>query len=882
MKIIYIILSIVIGFQGIKSATIKGFANTTGTVANFTSPTNATVINKCFKNEAWDPEIYNTHKLCLTHKCTNDTFNVLDFYITCNDYKRPQEPQLIGSFVSKYALLRAAQIAREYTDSKEHGQHESYEKDHFYVNYGYLRRSYQPLSQPLQFQFKTNTESVKFPSSELLEGISQYQFAVFWNIYKLDSVRYALEDTPLKVSVEKITASEKKQPVTLQLNSKIISFSVTPQKDEEKYGDFIEVTFQYRDYANTLNHKCIRMAGTLGGGWWTNAGCHEYATGRYTIVCRCREIVGSFAVLSELVAQKDPPAILKRDTITTILEILCYVGIASSVSCILLPYALRCSHLGGMLKIYFWCDITLAVECMVLLLGVSKSEDIQASRFIAIILHFLQHSIMLWAISEGVHIYHGITPLFTEATGMIFFYTTLVYGSSAALTGAASGYNFQFTGKTQYIWPMASGFDMFYIILPTVMILLFFGAFFAFMMYEILGWIGTKTDYLYERCWLFVRRSMGWIIILAITHMFGVFSMSGGGSGFYAYLFMAFFAIQIIMMFYFHFFSNFEIWEWKSQQNLEKQLILAQKKKLQMLDDSDSDDSVIEDTSFSKATPNHEPPISDKQEQNESSTSLLSSVIEIQKDDTDNVSDEVGLDTSISTARSASEQTKETNDSSRESITKSRISHSSVSPLLSNSESNSQLIIPDSASIEIQDASRESTTKSRTDSSRESISKSRISNRSVSPLLSNSESNSQLIRPDSASIEIQDALRESTTKSRTDSSRESISKSRISNRSVSPLLSNSASNSQIIRPDSASTETKDASRESTTKSRTDSSRESISKSRISNSSEAPLLSNSESNSQIIRPDSASTDQYKMQVTKRIREISRIRSRVLRP
>ena len=574
MEILHCIILVAI-LEAVKSNTTQLTLNITTPTAstwknNLTDVVSTTANTKCAGKNAWNIDVFSNHAKCLTKECTEKAFDTFELFIACNDYKRAEEAQLIGSFTSKYALLRSAIIKNENLGLLNGRHYTVAKREHFSIEYGYLRKSMLHLSQPLNFDGHGN--SINFPATELVDEYTQYQFAVFKDVYKVqNNIRYAVEETPLRQSLAKLTSADDENPVTLQLNSDIVSFSLFPEKAVKKYGDFIEIKFLFRDFAGTLNHQCIRIT-DLGSGRWTNGGCHEYETTDFYMVCHCDVIVGSYAVLSEVAATNPVPAASGSGSITTLVNIICYIGLASSISCILLPYILRCSHLGGMLRVYFFADLTLAVECITLLIGVSKSEDPSSAQLIAVVLHILQHSMMLWAMIEGIHIYHGISPLYSEAAGMTFFYTSLAYGVPAALAGAGAGFDFKFTGKTQYIWPKASGLALTYFVLPTIIIIIFLAAFCGILVYELLAWIGTKSDYLYKRSVLFLKRNIGLVLVLAVTHMMGLSSMASGGTGFYVYLFLAFFGIQILMLFYFHFASNYEIWEWKAVRDFEKEL----------------------------------------------------------------------------------------------------------------------------------------------------------------------------------------------------------------------------------------------------------------------------------------------------------------------
>ena len=189
----------------------------------------------------------------------------------------------------------------------------------------------------------------------------------------------------------------------------------------------------------------------LGRKSWSNKGCYAALIKKRSIHCRCENPSGNFAVISELYVELLPPPPFKQENLTFALVIICIIGMFVCFLCLILPHCVGCSHIGGMIRIYRYSDFTQALEYIVFIIGVYSYRHETASSLIAAGLHFLHCSVMFWAIIEGIYLYHKIKPLYHYTTGMIYYFSTLVFGLTATFTGAASGYKFQFGENVQYI-----------------------------------------------------------------------------------------------------------------------------------------------------------------------------------------------------------------------------------------------------------------------------------------------------------------------------------------------------------------------------------------------------------------------------------------------
>lgn len=550
---------------------------------------------KCEDKDSWLPDVYLDNKDCLTDACATKMFDELELYIDCNGYVRTEEPQYIGGRVNDYSLLRGKELYDLETLSRSDGkvlmgmERKRDERKHFLIEYGFIQKSHIKSFEPLTFKYPNDVNILRFPPTELEEDVSAYHFSVFKDIYKTEyDVSYYPEDTALNAALKDLDIAEGLQePVIYQLNSDLISFNLSPPK--KILSDYVDITFVYRDHQKMKNHKCVVLQGQLGLGWWSDAGCHAYKTENRRINCRCSAVVGTFAVISEVDETIPPGAPLVRDSKTTIFLVVCLLGIFLMLLALLLPYIVGCSHIGGMIRIYRFADVTFILTCLVMIAGVYYSDVKSKVKLIAPTLHFLQHSNMMWAIIEGVHVFHGMTPLYSNGvTGMMFFYSTLAYGIPAGIAGSGAGYDMTFTGQLQYTYVHGRNADIIYFFIPTVLVIACLLTVDALLVHECMSWIGSKQDYLYARAMTFIKRSTGFMIVLVATHAFGIAAMSKGS---FSTFFVGFLMIQAICLFYFHFISNYEVWEWKEKINLEKKL-----KEMEEMEELDSSDSETDDS----------------------------------------------------------------------------------------------------------------------------------------------------------------------------------------------------------------------------------------------------------------------------------------------
>ena len=568
---------------------------TTTTTTTTTSPDNTTTTikpttsfnTKCQTFTSWNPDVYLRSILCVTHQCVQTNSATFDLYLECNSRVNKDEPQLIAYKMTQYLLLRAEEVSRSYSaiTALRERINEKVRGVHFVGELGVMKKSFFIAANLVTIEFSGDgiMETIQFPPNVLENNIISYQCTVFTDIYNpVDNFLYWKEPTALRKALSKlppsITNPAPKKDIGYQINSNIVYFTLSPAK--AKFEDYVLFKFKFRDPKGTTNHRCVRFHHGVPE-FWSDAGCYVHQKEEDYIYCRCDTIVGRYAIISDLAIKPSPPPKLKRDSISMALYAISGFGIAAALASMLLPKLFKCQHLGGMLKIYRAADITFIVYCGVVLLSVMKSEDTGMAKLIAALLHFLHHASAIWFIVEGVHLYHEMAPLYSSAIGMMFFYSTLAFGTSAALAGAATGYSYTFSGKTQFLWAYAPGADAVFMLIPTVGIILMQIAFDVLLIWELMSWIGSKYDYLYTRSVTFIRRCTGYIFVYAITHMIGIMAMSNQESSTYAWLFIGFYGIETICLFYHHCASNVECWTWKELQDF--------KKELEQAEDTDSD-----------------------------------------------------------------------------------------------------------------------------------------------------------------------------------------------------------------------------------------------------------------------------------------------------
>lgn len=537
---------------------------------------------RCQLYTTWNPDVYLLSILCVTSQCLQTNAATFDLHLECNSRVNKDEPQLIAYKMTQYLLLRAEEISKSYTaiNALQEKISEKVKGVHFVGELGVMKKSFYIAANLITIEFSGDgiMETIQFPRNILEDKIIAYQCTVFTDIYNpVDNFLYWKEPTALRKALSKlppsITNPAPKEDIGYQINSNIIYFTLSPAKS--KFEDYILFKFKYRDPKGTTNHRCVRFHHGVPE-FWSDAGCYVHQKEEYYIYCRCDTIVGRYAIISDLAIKPAPPPKLERDSISMALYAISGFGIAAALASMLLPKLFKCQHLGGMLKIYRAADITFIVYCGVVLLSVMKSEDTGMAKIIAALLHFLHHASAIWFIVEGVHLYHEMTPLYSGTIGMMFFYSTLAFGTSAALAGAATGYNYTFSGKTQFLWAYAPGVDAVFMLIPTVGIILMQIAFDVLLIWELMSWIGSKYDYLYTRSVTFIQRCTGYIFVYAITHGIGVMAMSDQESTTYAWIFVGFYGIETICLFYHHCASNVECWTWKELQDFKKELEQAE------------------------------------------------------------------------------------------------------------------------------------------------------------------------------------------------------------------------------------------------------------------------------------------------------------------
>ena len=556
---------------------------------------------KCQMYTAWNPDVYLRSILCVSYQCVQTNAAIFDLYLECNSRVNKEEPQFIAFKLSQYLLARAEQMAKV-SSTSEALQEKVVEKikgTHFVGELGVMKKEYYIAADLVTIKFNGDgiEETVQFPPNILEASMISFHCTVFTDIYNpVDNFLYWKEPTALRNALEKLPPSATnpapKEDIGYQINSNIIYFSLGPTK--VNFEDYVLLKFKYRDPKGTTNHRCVRFNHNVPE-FWSDTGCYVHQEEEYYIYCRCDTIVGRYAIISDLAIKPAPPAKLERDSISMALYAISGFGIAAALASILLPKFFKCQHLGGMLKIYRAADITFIVYCGVVLLSVIKSEDTGMAKIIAAILHFLHHASAIWFIVEGVHLYHEMTPLYSSAIGMMFFYSTLAFGTSAALAGAATGYNYTFSGKTQFLWAYAPGADAIFMFIPTVGIILMQITFDVLLIWELMSWIGNKYDYLYTRSVTFIKRCTGYTFVYAITHGIGVMAMSNQGSSTYAWLFIGFYGIETICLFYHHCVSNVECWTWKELQDFKRELEEAEDTDSECTSDESDESSEEED-----------------------------------------------------------------------------------------------------------------------------------------------------------------------------------------------------------------------------------------------------------------------------------------------
>jgi len=571
-----------------------------------TTPMNSSVANvipttsastRCFLYTHWNPDVYLESSVCLTAQCVQNYALTYGIHLECNSRKKKDEPQWIAKMFSQYLLLRAEKITQQYGAIVLTPKIiELVTGKNFAGEFGTLKKSFFVSHDLITIDFSHHNgikDVVQFPS-HLIEGLTvSYQCVIYTDIYNpTDSFKYWKENTPLREALGKLPPSltnpAPRKDIGYQINSNILYFELSPLK--EKFEDYTLLKFFYRDPKGTTNHRCVRYVENEPE-HWSDSGCYVHQKEEDYILCRCDSIVGRYAIISDLTIKPAPPTKLQRNSITVALIAISVFGIAAAIASMLLPKVLKCQHLGGMLKVYKAADITFIVYFLVVIISVLKSEDLGLSKILAATLHFLHHASAIWFIVEGVHLYHEMTPLYSSSIGMIFFYSTLAFGTSAALAGAATGYDYIFSGKTQFLWPYAPGIDSLYMYIPTIGIIFMQIIFDTLLVWELMTWIGSKYDYLYTRSTSFITRCTGYTLVFVFTHVLGVMAMNNQDSSTYAWLFIGFYGIETICLLYHHCISNIECWTWKEVQEFQREMELLEKLKAEAGDSSESSDS---------------------------------------------------------------------------------------------------------------------------------------------------------------------------------------------------------------------------------------------------------------------------------------------------
>ena len=372
-------------------------------ISNENAEANVTDTLSCIDKNVWDPTIYYIHAGCFTELCSWTLLDLLETYINCSDGSQPKQAQVIAQNVADYLLNRAIFLSGNLSENHLRAKIAlSYSSIHFDSEYGLLKKKFIDSWNPFVFNFQ-NSGRYELPPTELENDETSFQFTVYNAsiVKKGDNINFLIDKSALRQTFEYLGDKDilPVEGVEYLINSRIISLTLDPPK--VKNTDFASVNFALEDYKTTTNHRCVKLIGGLGTGYWTDEGCHLSSSEIKTIKCKCDVIEGTFAVVSEIAKQDPANEKLPRDFITTGLVIVCIGGIAVSLLSILFPYIMKCTHLGGMILIYRYFDFTHALEYILILIGVQLSEDVESSKFIGTAIHFMHHSVMMWFACEG-------------------------------------------------------------------------------------------------------------------------------------------------------------------------------------------------------------------------------------------------------------------------------------------------------------------------------------------------------------------------------------------------------------------------------------------------------------------------------------------------
>lgn len=522
-------------------------------------------MSPCYEKENWIRTVYDVGLLCLTHACAERMFERFDLYMTCNDWSVTTEVQVIGGYVNKYGIMRAEQMVVPIGMNPIKRTYVRQTTSHFTIEYGFIRRRFLTNHKPVPFPHLSFNEAQVFsmpPTVMNADEVAYVYNKFFLNVYKHnEQVDFVKESTPLTSALFLLDGSRMMASVANVINSDIISVLTLPRVTS--FSEYVDIMFEYRDYKGTINHKCVHAPGHLGQVQWTDAGCYAVLVEMRQIHCRCSSPSSNFAVLSELYVEPHASKPFVQIPLTKALVVISIAGALVCFVCLLLPPCVGCSYIGGMIRIYRYSDLTQAAEYIIFIIGIYSRRHETASSLIAVVLHFLHCSVMFWALVEGLYLHHKVKPHYHPSSGTMFFYSTLVFGGSAALTGAVSGYKFQFGTNIQYVWMKTNGVDFIYFIIPIAVLVLITISVDWLLIMQLKNWIGFHDDYVYTRAPYFIRRQSAFVAVCLVTFILGNMSMVEDGAGSMAYMFAAFFIIQFICRFYSHFIWNYEVWDWK-------------------------------------------------------------------------------------------------------------------------------------------------------------------------------------------------------------------------------------------------------------------------------------------------------------------------------
>ena len=555
--------------------------NANTTLTNGRGSTNVTLLDLnattvpppdvCLGKRKWQQDKYFAD--CLDKASAERKFAKLTQYAACSAWDGGIERQQIISNVPACAIQAANEI------TLKEGQDANMKitkvrafantSRFFDVEYGYIQKNFLKVTSDLYLPVQLNHPlQIYIAAKELSEKLEAYQMTVYRNIFPPGTVmRFYQENTGYRKSLLTLLGEdwkkiEKGPGEPFILNSDVIAFEVMPKKDVIK--DFLKIKFKMKNWKKTKDHHCVRLKGSLFSNQWTDAGCHTHKPQQDVIKCWCDQW-GTYAVLSKIDVTIVVNDELQRTDVTQMMVGVCIFCLLLVVPCLIFPYACKCSHLP-VVKIFISTDITLVVEYVFLIIGVLQSAEGGASRLIGSALHFLHHSIMMWNLMEGIHLYHGVRPMYDP--GLMpaqFFYSTIALGLPAAFAAASFGYEGDTPDRSEFAWMISDGGGMGYSIVPTLIIVIILAVLDVLLAFELRAWMGTTHEYIYRRSLRFIKTSLGFTFAYILTAISGILARQNPAKQSYAYFLMIFLVIQAILALTFHVFKNFEVWEWRAE-----------------------------------------------------------------------------------------------------------------------------------------------------------------------------------------------------------------------------------------------------------------------------------------------------------------------------